>query len=180
MAQAGWTIDDCTTASGDSPVRAFLAGLQGRDRVEAFALLQLLAERGDTLRLPHSRPLGGGLFELRGMQVRIFYVFKPHKRLVLLDASHLALGALIGGADAGAQLGALLLNVCRLLDVSIADRGALGDRGPRLLLLGRPLPRLEAPEAARAAVRPQQQARRERAGLDTLQQPSQRPLRLKG
>jgi len=85
MAQAGWTIEDYTTANGDSPVRAFLAGLQGRDRVEAFALLQLLAERGDTLRLPHSRPLGGGLFELRGMQVRIFYVFKPHKRLVLLD-----------------------------------------------------------------------------------------------
>jgi hypothetical protein len=84
MTQAGWTINDYTTASGDSPVRAFLSGLRGQDRVEAFALIQLLAERGNTLRRPHSRPLGGGLFELRGTQVRIFYVLRPQRRIVLL------------------------------------------------------------------------------------------------
>ena len=85
MEQAGWTIDDHTTVSGESPVRIFLSGLQDRDKVEAFALIQLLSERGNTLRLPHSRSLGEGLNELRGKQVRIFYVFRPQKRIVLLD-----------------------------------------------------------------------------------------------
>jgi len=34
---------------------------------------------------PHSRSLGEGLNELRGKQVRIFYVFRPQRRIVLLD-----------------------------------------------------------------------------------------------
>ena len=85
MEQARWTIDDYTIASGESPVRTFLSVLQDRDKVEAFALIQLLSERGNTLRLPHSRSLGEGLNELRGKQVRIFYVFRPQRRIVLLD-----------------------------------------------------------------------------------------------
>ena len=85
MEQAGWTIDDYTTVSGESPVRTFLSGLQERDKVEAFALIQLLSERGNTLRLPHSRSLGEGLNELRGKQVRIFYIFRPQRRIMLLD-----------------------------------------------------------------------------------------------
>jgi hypothetical protein len=35
--------------------------------------------------MPHSKSLGEGLFELRGRQVRIFYVFRPDRRTVLLD-----------------------------------------------------------------------------------------------
>jgi hypothetical protein len=30
--------------------------------------------------------LGGGLFEMRGRQVRIFYTFRIGRRIVLLDA----------------------------------------------------------------------------------------------
>jgi|SRR5581483_11772551 len=85
MEQARWTIDDYTTASGESPIRRFLSELQERDKVEAFALIRLLSERGNTIRLPHSRSLGGGLNELRGKQVRIFYVFRPQRRIVLLE-----------------------------------------------------------------------------------------------
>ena len=85
MEQIKWTIDDYTTTGGESPVRTFLSGLQGRDKVEAFALIQLLAERGNMLRLPHSRSLGEGLNELRGKQVRIFYIFRSQRQIVLLD-----------------------------------------------------------------------------------------------
>jgi phage-related protein len=49
-------------------------------------LLKLLAERGDLLGQPRSKALGQGLFELRGKQVRIFYVFRSEQRIVLLDA----------------------------------------------------------------------------------------------
>lgn len=35
--------------------------------------------------MPHSKPLGEGLFELRGRQVRIFYMFRTGRRITLLD-----------------------------------------------------------------------------------------------
>ena len=53
-------------------------------------LLELLAEHGPSLRLPHSRALGDGLFELRprGMAGtgRAFYCFLIGKRVVIVHA----------------------------------------------------------------------------------------------
>lgn len=82
--QGGWTIDEDTTEGRESPVRAFISGLRGRDEVDAVALIKLLEERGNILRPPHSKALGAGLFELRGNQVRVFYVFRPGRRITLL------------------------------------------------------------------------------------------------
>jgi hypothetical protein len=86
MAQPDWIIEDCAVA-GESRVRKFLRELPDAPKVEAFALIKLLQQRGSLLRRPHSAALGEGLFELRGPRhgVRIFYVFKPGKRIVLLD-----------------------------------------------------------------------------------------------
>lgn len=63
----------------------FLFSLEGQARIDAFALIQLARERGNPLRLPHSKPLGEGLHELRKDQVRIFYVFRPGRRMMFLD-----------------------------------------------------------------------------------------------
>ncbi len=84
---AKWTIEDYQTASGESPVRTFLLGLSRETEAATQALIGLLEERGNTIRPPHSRPLGGGLFELREVKsaVRIFYMFLPGRRAVLLD-----------------------------------------------------------------------------------------------
>jgi hypothetical protein len=79
QAQQGWTI------GGENPVKNFISGLSGRNLAEAEALIRLLQERGNTLRSRHSRPLGDGLFELRGHQVRIFYMFLPGRQIRLLD-----------------------------------------------------------------------------------------------
>jgi phage-related protein len=53
-------------------------------------LLELLAEHGPNLRLPHSRALGGGLFELRPRGIagtgRAFYCFLIAKRVVIVHA----------------------------------------------------------------------------------------------
>lgn len=50
--------------------------------------VERLAERGSNLRMPASRPLGGGLFELRfGLRAvpwRITYYFAEEHRIVLL------------------------------------------------------------------------------------------------
>ena len=53
-------------------------------------LVELLAEHGPSLRLPHSRALGNGLFELRprgrsGIG-RAFYCFLLGKRVIVLHA----------------------------------------------------------------------------------------------
>jgi hypothetical protein len=47
--------------------------------------VKLLQERGNGPRRPHSGALGEGLFELRGKEVRIFYVFLENRVAVLLD-----------------------------------------------------------------------------------------------
>jgi len=81
----GWRIDDYEEAGGHSPVRDFIRGLEQADKAESAALIKLLQELGNQIRPPRSRALGQGLFELRGKQVRIFYVYLPGQRAVLLD-----------------------------------------------------------------------------------------------
>jgi hypothetical protein len=80
-----WTIHEYATPGGEKPVLSFLQGLEGRNKRDAIALIQLLRERGNQLRPPHSKAVETGLFELRGHQVRIFYMFRPGCRIVLLD-----------------------------------------------------------------------------------------------
>ena len=53
--------------------------------MEAFALLAALKARGNLLSEPRSSVIETGLLELRGHQVRIFYMFRPGRRIVLLD-----------------------------------------------------------------------------------------------
>ena len=85
MPSSPWVIDVFKTEQGEAVVHAFMASLGGRDRDEAFALVKLLEEQGNALRRPQSGVLGEGLFELRGKQIRIFYMFLPGRRVVLLD-----------------------------------------------------------------------------------------------
>ena len=75
------------TPDGNEPATAYVAGLTGKAATRAAALILLLQERGYELKLPHSRALGGGLFELRdvGTSVRLFYMLQPGNTAVLLD-----------------------------------------------------------------------------------------------
>jgi hypothetical protein len=76
-----WKIEYHGTA-----LAQFLADLEDdRALFEAAALTEYLGQRGNQLGEPRSKSLGGGLFELRGKQIRIFYVFRPGFRIVLLD-----------------------------------------------------------------------------------------------
>lgn len=82
---APWTIDAFENERGEQPALRFIQGLEGRNEVEALALVKLLEEKGNGLRRPQSAALGDGLFELRGKEVRIFYVFQTGRVAVLLD-----------------------------------------------------------------------------------------------
>lgn len=81
-----WRIDTYHTPSGKAPLEAFITALDESDQAKLAALLSRLAAFGNALKLPHSRSLGGGLFELRTKSgVRVFYVFRPGQQVVLLD-----------------------------------------------------------------------------------------------
>lgn len=66
-------------------MRTFIARLQPDVKAAAIALIKLAEALGNTLREPHSKALGDGLFELRRDQVRLFYVFEPGQIIRLLD-----------------------------------------------------------------------------------------------
>jgi len=82
---AEWRIEAYRLDTGETPAQIFLDSLEGEPRAHALALLKLLREQGNALRKPQSRALGDGLFELRGFQVRLFYVFWGDRTAVLLD-----------------------------------------------------------------------------------------------
>lgn len=82
---AEWTIQIYETETGEKPAWRFVESLGGRDKADAFALLKALREQGNALRRPHSGALDDGLFELRGRQVRLFYVFLPGRTALILD-----------------------------------------------------------------------------------------------
>ena len=109
-----WTIDAYETDGGETPAWSFIRQLEGRDKVEAVALVKLLEEQGSQMRRPQSGALGDGLFELRGKQVRLFYVFLPGRLVVLLD----------GEVKKGDDIPPRTLARMRVLQAEVAGRGA--------------------------------------------------------
>jgi len=69
-----WSIQYWANESGKSPSIA--------------EELSMLEELGNELKLPHSRALGKGLFELRERQFgyRVYYCFKGNQLIILLTA----------------------------------------------------------------------------------------------
>jgi phage-related protein len=69
-------------------VQAWLEGLSAAEFAAAAFQLDRLAEMGAALRMPHSRALGDGLFELRfdlgRVAQRVSFFFPGERRVVLL------------------------------------------------------------------------------------------------
>ena len=75
--------------NGKAPVEEFLDSLNVKMRNKALNSLVLLEEFGNTLREPHSKPIGEGIFELRikfaSDITRIFYFFYVGNKIVLTN-----------------------------------------------------------------------------------------------
>lgn len=69
-------------------VRDWYVGLSPTGKASADRAIENLAVRGNLLRMPHSRALGEGLYELRfhceTVNRRITYVFAPERRAITL------------------------------------------------------------------------------------------------
>src|SRR5271163_1989323 len=80
-----WTVDEHTTAGGQSHFAEFVVGLtDAKDIRDAAVLIGALRALGNQLREPRSKSLNGGLFELLGVRIRIYFAFLPGRRAVLL------------------------------------------------------------------------------------------------
>lgn len=51
----GWAVDEYVTAGGKNRVLELLKGFIGEPKAEAMTLIKLLKERGNLLRMPHSK-----------------------------------------------------------------------------------------------------------------------------
>lgn len=75
--------------SGEIPVKTFLDRLDTKMRGKALYALTILEEFGNQLREPYSKPVGGGLFELRikfaSDITRIFYFFVMDNKIILTN-----------------------------------------------------------------------------------------------
>ncbi len=73
-----WNILMYETPNGQPVVEKFLVNLQQATRQKIARQFALLEEFGPALGMPHSKPLGAGLFELRvrgSQELRVFYIF---------------------------------------------------------------------------------------------------------
>lgn len=74
----------------DQEIVEWLDSMPVKQRARAARYIDLLGEHGNALGMPYSRPLGGGLFELRfdlaEQSWRVTYQFLPGRRIVLLTA----------------------------------------------------------------------------------------------
>ncbi len=84
-----WDIEYYETPNGQKVIEKLIDNLQEITQAKLGWRLDLLAEHGNRLGMPHAKSLGDGLIELRvrgKQEVRIFYTFATGKRVYLLHA----------------------------------------------------------------------------------------------
>lgn len=76
-------------ASGEIPVEEFLCSLDKKLRAKLAGLMLILEEKGNLLREPYSKPLGDGIFELRGKVGtdvgRVLYFFYHDGKIIFTN-----------------------------------------------------------------------------------------------
>lgn len=77
------------TYSGREVVSEFIESLQPKTKAKLIRQLELLEEFGKQLGMPHAKPIGRGLFELRvrgKQEVRVIYAYTKKDTAYLLHA----------------------------------------------------------------------------------------------
>lgn len=83
-----WQIEYWDTKRGRNPIEKWLDKLTNEQLKSVAKELSILEESGNELKLPHSKALGKGLFELRERRYgyRIYYGFVGEDMIILLAA----------------------------------------------------------------------------------------------
>ncbi len=83
-----WQIEYWDNGSKKNPIEKWFEKLSREEFKAITKELNMLEELGNELKLPHSRSLGKGLFELRERKFgyRLYYCFKENTIILLLTA----------------------------------------------------------------------------------------------
>lgn len=83
-----WKIDYWLGNTTKNPIQDWLNNLSKAEFKSITKELELLKLFGNNLRMPHSKSLGKGLFELRERKsgFRLYYCFKKDQIIILLAA----------------------------------------------------------------------------------------------
>jgi putative addiction module killer protein len=83
-----WDIHYWAAGRGKSSVEKWLDGLTKEQLKSVAKEIKILQIAGNELKMPHSKALGGGLFELRERRYgyRIYYGFYKKQTIILLIA----------------------------------------------------------------------------------------------
>ena len=89
MSDIEWTVLTYESNRSEKPVDEFIKKQQPQARSKIVHTVRLLRQYGNMLGLPHSKALGGGIYELRirgKEELRIFYCFVEVRTIFLLHA----------------------------------------------------------------------------------------------
>ncbi len=82
-----WSIQLYETLTGQNPAEDFIKSLQPNTIAKLRNQINLLSEFGPKLTMPHAKPLGDGLYELRVRgkeEIRTIYVYQKGKTIIIL------------------------------------------------------------------------------------------------
>ena len=86
---AVFTVEFYETMSGECPVEEFIKSQDVKMRAKIYRMLELLEERGNTLRMPWSEHLDDGIFQLRAQVgnniTRVLYFFVIGRKIVVTN-----------------------------------------------------------------------------------------------
>lgn len=89
MENSTFSIDFYETLNGDCPVENFIKSQNEKMRAKIYRTLELLEERGNSLRMPYSEHLDDGIFQIRakvGSDLsRVLYFFVVGKKIILTN-----------------------------------------------------------------------------------------------
>ncbi len=86
---ADFQVEFYTKKNGESPVLEFIGSLDIQMKARLFRTIQLLQLHGNTIHGSFSKPLGGGIFEIRtraGSNIsRVLYFFFIGRKIILTN-----------------------------------------------------------------------------------------------
>ena len=87
---ANWKIEYWKDSSGKSPVKEWFSKLNRQEAKSVFDDLEMLKLYGNQLKMPYSKALSKGLFELRERtyHYRIYYSFNGKEIIIVLVAGN--------------------------------------------------------------------------------------------
>ncbi len=78
-----WRVEFYVDARNRAPALEFIKSMSKQEQAELLRVLELLAEFGVKIGMPHARPIEG-MWELRAGAGRLFYVAHTGRRFIVL------------------------------------------------------------------------------------------------